>query len=62
MDVLPGPERRRSWTAEQKLTMDRESFRAGEIGFDGPRQHGVNPNQLFHWRKLSRDGSLSAVG
>ncbi|WP_175166533.1 IS3 family transposase, partial [Paraburkholderia fynbosensis] len=25
------------------------------------RQHGVNPNQLFHWRKLYQDGSLSAV-
>ncbi|MGF6439937.1 transposase-like protein [Paraburkholderia youngii] len=21
----------------------------------------MNPNQLFHWRKLYRDGSLSAV-
>ncbi|QOT82057.1 transposase (plasmid) [Cupriavidus basilensis] len=25
------------------------------------RQHGVYPNQLFHWRKLNQDGSLSAV-
>ena len=25
------------------------------------RVHGVNPNQLFHWRKLYQDGSLSAV-
>ena len=25
------------------------------------RQHRVNPNQLFHWRKLYQDGSLSAV-
>jgi transposase len=25
------------------------------------RQHGVNPNQLFHWKKLYQDGSLSAV-
>lgn len=25
------------------------------------RQHGVNPNQLFHWRKLYQNGSLSAV-
>jgi transposase len=25
------------------------------------RQHGVNPNQLFRWRKLYQNGSLSAV-
>ena len=24
-------------------------------------QHDVNPNQLFHWRKIYQDGSLSAV-
>ncbi|CAJ0777425.1 hypothetical protein LMG18090_00816 [Ralstonia mannitolilytica] len=25
------------------------------------RQHGVNPNQVFQWRKLYQDGCLSAV-
>ena len=25
------------------------------------RRNGINPNQLFHWRKLYQDGSLSAV-
>ena len=25
------------------------------------RQYGVNPNQLFHWRKLYQNTSLSAV-
>ena len=26
------------------------------------RKYGVNPNQLFHWRKLMRMGALVAVG
>ena len=26
------------------------------------RRHGVNPNQVFHWRKLERMGALLAVG
>jgi transposase len=26
------------------------------------RKHGVNPNQIFHWRKLERDGALAAAG
>ena len=25
------------------------------------RPHGINPNQLFHWRKLERIGALIAV-
>ncbi|WP_093632787.1 IS3 family transposase [Paraburkholderia aspalathi] len=61
MEVLTGPERRRRWSAEEKLTMVRESFEPGKSVSMVARQHGVNPNQLFHWRKLYQDGSLSAV-
>jgi transposase len=61
MDVLTSPERRRRWTAEQKLSMVRESFEPGKSVSLVARQHGVNPNQLFHWRKLYQDGNLSAV-
>lgn len=61
MEVLTGPERRRRWSAEEKLTMVRESFEPGKTVSMVARQHGVNPNQLFHWRKLYQDGSLSAV-
>ncbi|WP_368076897.1 IS3 family transposase [Burkholderia glumae] len=46
MDVLTGPERRRRWTAEQKLAMVRESFEPGKSVSMVARQHGVNPNQL----------------
>ncbi|MGF6979764.1 transposase [Paraburkholderia sp. JPY465] len=61
MEVLTGPERRRRWSAEEKLTMVRESFEPGKSVSMVACQHGVNPNQLFHWRKLYQDGSLSAV-
>lgn len=61
MEVLRGPERRRRWSAQQKLTMVRESFEPGKSVSMVARQHGVNPNPLFHWRKLYHDGSLSAV-
>ncbi|VVE10901.1 transposase [Pandoraea horticolens] len=61
MDVLTGPERRRRWTAEQKMAMVRESLEPGKTVSLVARQHGVNPNQLFHWRKLYQGGSLSAV-
>jgi transposase len=61
MEVLTGPERRRRWSAEEKLAMARESFEPNKSVSMVARQHGVNPNQLFHWRKLYQDGSLSAV-
>jgi transposase len=61
MEVLAGPERRRRWSAEEKLAMVRESFEPGKTVSMVARQRGVNPNQLFHWRKLYQDGSLSAV-
>ncbi len=61
MEVLTGPERRRRWSADEKLAMVRESFEPGKSVSMVARQHGVTPNQLFHWRKLYQDGSLSAV-
>ena len=41
--------------------MVRESFEPGKTVSMVARQLGVNPNQVFHWRKLYQDGSLSAV-
>lgn len=60
IDIL-GPERRRRWSVEEKLTMVHESFEPGQTVSLVARRHGINPNQLFHWRKLHQDGSLSAV-
>lgn len=61
MEVLTRPERRRRWSADEKLAMVRESFEPGKSVSMVARQNGVNPNQLFHWRKLYQDGSLSTV-
>ncbi|MBB5500204.1 transposase [Paraburkholderia sp. MM5384-R2] len=62
MEVLTGPERLRRWSAEEKLAaVVRESFEPGKSVSMVARQHGVNPNQPFRWRKLYQDGSLSAV-
>jgi transposase len=61
MEVLAGPERRRRWSAEEKLAIVRESFDSGRTVSTVARQHGVSPSQLFHWRKLHQDGSLTGV-
>ena len=60
MEVL-GQERRRRWSVEEKLAMAQESLEPGQSVSVVARRNGINPNQLFHWRKLYQDGSLSAV-
>ena len=54
-------ERRRRWSASEKLAMVRETYEPGMTVSLVARRHGVNPNQVFHWRKLERVGALTAV-
>ncbi|VVO93270.1 hypothetical protein PS880_02424 [Pseudomonas fluorescens] len=54
-------ERRRRWSPEQKLAMVRESLEPGQSVSVVARRNGINAGQLFLWRKLYQDGSLSAV-
>jgi transposase len=54
-------QRRRRWSVEETLAMVRESLEPGQSVSVVDRRNGINPNQLFHWRKLYQDGSLSAV-
>src|SRR4051812_45053986 len=56
-----GVERRRRWSAVEKLGMVRETYEPGMTVSLVVRRHGINPNQLFHWRKLERIGALIAV-
>lgn len=60
VEVL-GVERRRRWSAVEKLSMVRETYEPGMTVSLVARKHGVNPNQVFHWRKLERIGALTAV-
>ena len=57
-----GTERRRRWSASEKLSMVRETYEPGMTVSLVARKHGINPNQVFHWRKLERIGALTAVG
>ena len=61
VEVL-GVQRRRRWTPSEKLAMVRETHEPGMSVSLVARKHGINPNQLFQWRKLERIGALTAVG
>ena len=62
IDILSGPERRRRWTAAEKVAIVNETYEPGVTVSLVARRHGSAPNQLFHWRKLAAQGALTAAG
>lgn len=58
LEVLTGPERRRSYTAAQKARMVAETVQPGMSAADVARQHGVHPQLLYIWRRWARRGAL----
>ena len=61
VSVLPGRERRRKWSADDKRRITEESAAAGVRVADVARRHGLHPNQLHLWRRQARAGSLSGL-
>ena len=51
-------ERRRYWSAEEKRRIVEQTLSSGLSVASLARQHGVNANQLFYWRKLYHAGQL----
>ena len=54
-------QRRRRFSAEEKQRLVHETFQPGMSVSLVARAHKVSPSLLFRWRKLSSEGSLSAV-
>src|ERR1039458_10570956 len=50
--------RRRYWTTEEKRRIVEQTLSSGLSVASLARQHGVNANQVFYWRKLYRAGQL----
>ena len=61
IDVLDRPQRRRRWTAAEKLAIVQETYEPDTTVSLVARRHGVAPNQLFRWRKLAAQGALTAT-
>ena len=62
VEVITSIQRRRRWAPEEKRAILEEGEQPGNSLSAVARKYGVNPNQLFHWRKLMREGALIAVG
>src|SRR5262249_51818676 len=62
VEIITSVQRRRRWTAAEKVRMVDETFEAGMTVSLVARRHGVAPNQLFTWRRLVVEGALTAAG
>jgi transposase len=56
VEVITGVGRRRRWSAEAKTRIVLESQQPGAVVSEVARQHGLTPQQLFGWRRESRNG------
>lgn len=61
IEVLSGPERRRRWATAEKVAIVQETYEADATVTIVVRRHGIQPNQLFTWRKLAVHGALVAT-
>src|SRR5262249_50714836 len=63
VEIITLVQRRRRWTASEKVRIVEETFEPGMTVSLVARRHGVAPNQLFTWRRLVVvEGALTAGG
>jgi transposase len=51
IEVISGPERRRDWPDERKIALAAKALVPGVNVSAIAREHDINPQQLFGWRK-----------
>jgi len=56
-EMLESPRRRRRSAAERRVIVE-ETLVVGASVARVAQKHGINANQIFHWRRLYRDGHL----
>ena len=59
--VISSIQRRRRWSAEEKRAIVEEAEQPGMSISAAARKYDINPNQLFNWRRIMRQGALEAV-
>jgi transposase len=60
VEVVSG--RRRYWTPQEKRQIVEQTLSSGLSVATVAREHGVNANQVFYWRKLYRARQLGNEG
>ena len=62
VEIITSVQRRRRWTAAQKVQIVEETLQPGATVSEVARRYEVAPNQLFTWRRLAAQGALTAAG
>ena len=62
VEIITSVQRRRRWTAAQKMRIVEETLEPGASVSEVARRHEVAPNQLVTWRRLAAQGALTAAG
>jgi transposase len=61
VEIITGRERRRRYSAEEKVRLVEETTRPGMTVSAVARVHSVSPSLLFGWRRRMAEGGLEAV-
>ena len=61
VEVITSVQRRRRWSAEEKVSIVEETHLPGASVSEVARRHGVGANQVFGWRRLMAQGALTAA-
>src|SRR5512147_2341576 len=59
--LIAEPSKRRYRSKHERRQIVEETLQPGASVAVIARRHGVNANQVFHWRKLYREGRLDAA-
>ncbi len=59
--IITSVERRRRWSIEEKRSIAQETHLPGMSVSLIARKHGINPSQLFTWRRLMEEGALEGI-
>lgn len=59
--IITSVERRRRWSIEEKRSIAQETYLPGMSVSLIARKHGINPSQLFTWRRLMEEGALEGI-
>ena len=52
-------ETRRRWSSSEKLALVKQTMEPGHTVSMVARERGINPSQLFQWKRLYQEGILS---
>lgn len=61
MEVITGPERRRDWSDERKIAIVTKTLVPGVNVSAIAREHDLNPQQLFGWRKKFHAEAMALI-